>query len=284
MRRAGLRRAAIGSAIFNLASTAVAQKHLQDITQELKQIKAVVKNIEQHLQDIDSSDIESLHDYVHESYKDKENLSPEAHIALEIKVSDINKSIKLFNRRITSLSTRVINIDHNKFWASSVYEPVQEVFVKLKSYSRLYFLSLQTYLVCKSLRYENTESNADYVSLGKLNALLLIKDVIYNTLGNLKSKIELTKSDLRLISRKEYDELKEEIEKCFSLIKSYEQDTLNLYAFMYPDKTNSQFKNKSLSLLLEKDNQTEEIKAFLLPNKNDELLERQVNFNYAYAK
>lgn len=157
--------------LLNIASQAVAQKHLADINERLKSIETQVKGIQEFLEQSRFAKIQVFQEYLQRigtMLKNREKILPETMQVLAHKAQDVRAEVVHIRCDLEKAQQQVKDFDGSCWFGSDdARVELQEKVKRLSHLQREYLLGMQSLLVANLILYINYGGNKEFVHAGE---------------------------------------------------------------------------------------------------------------------
>lgn len=153
--------------LLNIASQALAQKHLADINERLKSIETQVKGIKEFLEESRFAKIQVFQEHLQRIGKilrNRDEILPETLQALMHKAQDVRAEVVHIRRDLEKTQQQVKNFDSNSWFGSNdLRVALQEKVKRIGHLQREYLLGMQSLLVANLILYIKYGGNKEFV-------------------------------------------------------------------------------------------------------------------------
>ena len=157
--------------LLNIASQAVAQKHLADVNERLKSIETQVKDIQEFLEQARFAKIQVFHEHLQRigtMLKNREKILPETMQVLAHKAQDVRAGVVHIRRDLEKAQQQIKDFDSScLFGSDDVRVALQDKVKRLNHLQREYLLGMQSLLVANLILYINHNGNKEFVHAGE---------------------------------------------------------------------------------------------------------------------
>lgn len=157
--------------LLNIASQAVAQKHLADINERLKSIEIQVKGIQEFLEQSRFAKIKMFQEHLQRigaMLKNREEILPETMEVLMHKAHDLRAEIMHIYCDFGKAQQQVKDFDNSSWFGSDgVRVALQEKIKRLSHLQREYLLGIKSLLVANLILYIKYGGNKEFVHAGE---------------------------------------------------------------------------------------------------------------------
>lgn len=166
-----LRSAVNTGLLLNIASQAMAQKHLADINERLKSIETQVKGIQEFLEQSRFAKIQVFQELLHRigtMLKNREEILPETMQKLANKAQDVRAEVVHIRCDLDKTQQQIKDFDSNSWFGSDdVRVALQEKIKRLSCLHREYLLGMQSLLIANLILYVKYGGNKEFVYAGE---------------------------------------------------------------------------------------------------------------------
>lgn len=157
--------------LLNIASQALAQKHLADINERLKSIEMQVKGIQEFLEQSRFAKIQMFQEHLQrigKMLKNREEILPETMQVLAHKAQDLRAEVIHIRHDLEQAQQQVKDFDSSSWFGSDdVRAALQDKIKRLSHLQREYLLGMQSLLVSNLILYIKYGGNKEFVHAGE---------------------------------------------------------------------------------------------------------------------
>jgi len=157
--------------LLNIASQALAQKHLADINERLKSIDAQVKDIQRFLEQSRLAKIRAFQEHLHRigmMLGGGEEILPETLQVLALKAQDVRSEVIHLRRDLETAHQQIKEFDSSSWFGSNdLRMELQEKVKRINHLQREYMLGMQCLLIANLILYIKHGGNKEFFHAGK---------------------------------------------------------------------------------------------------------------------